>query len=339
MASPTIYSTFSAPTLDNPRGLAIDYDLGRILIADRGNARVVLCKLDGLTQITTLDAYGDNGEYVMAPDGITYYNGYYYVCDNAYHTLVRIRARDLTYKDYFGTYDSNGSGNSDLDSPLGVTNDKQYLYIADSGNDRIMKLDLETLAYDSKTSNINGALDTPYGIVYKRKGGEGLFIGDANKVVKCQTNFTYIEQNTADVTTPKYMAFEKDYLHIVNGDDTIVVLSSDGLTSITSYTDTTLDTPIGIEITRDAMFISDGVNDRLSVWRRYNPRDAFTAATAAKFGGDFFDQPMMIVGEDSVSVGDTQEYGSPNRWKEENTNNYGYGWVEEDDVSSTWTEE
>jgi len=123
--------------------------------------------------------------------------------------------------------------------------------------------------------------------------------------------------------------------------DNIKVLASNGLALQTTLEDTavTLGKVEGVASHRDSLFISDTINNRITVWRRYNPRDAFTAATAAKFGGDFFDQPMMIVGEDSVIVGDTQEYGSPNRWKEENTNNYGYGWVEEDDVSSTWTEE
>ena len=68
-------------------------------------------------------------------------------------------------------------------------------------------------------------------------------------------------------------------------------------------------------------------------------RDSFTAATPAKFGGEFFDNPIIIVDEDSVIAGSTQESGSPNRWKEENDNNYNIGMVEEDDVSSTWTEE
>ncbi len=140
------------------------------------------------------------------------------------------------------------------------------------------------------------------------------------------------------------MVCHKDMLHVCNGgsgNDDIVVLSSDGLTLQTALTDTsiTLDTPSGIDVYKDAIFISDKGNNRVTVWRAYNLRDSMTSATPMKFGGGFFDNPMMIVGEDTVVVGATQESGTPNRWKEENSNNYGFGFVEETDITSTWTEE
>jgi hypothetical protein len=336
MATPTIYRTTTALSLDTPKGLAIDTHLGQILISDSGNTRVITCRLDWMSSLNTLSTYDGN---TIGPAGACYYNGYYYICDNTNHTLVRLRAKDLSYKDHFGTAGASGNTSSTLSTPTGVTSDKQYLYIVDYGNDRIVKLNLETLAYDSETSNINGALSLPYSITYKKEGGEALFIGAAGRIIKCKTDFTYIEQNASDTSLPLFMAFKDDYLHVVNGNSTIVVLSSDGLTSITSYTDNTLDGGHGIAIYRDAMFISDDENDRISIWKTYNPRDAFTSATPAKFGGRFFDQPMIIVDVDTVTVGATQESGSPNRWKEENINNYGIGWTEEDEVSSAWTEE
>ena len=212
-----------------------------------------------------------------------------------------------------------------------------------------MKLDRETFSYDSQISNINGALSTPYGIVYKRKGGEALFISDkaGARIIKCKTDFTYIEQSTG-VTAPQHLAFKDDYLYVADG-DTILVLASNGLSSAVSYTDDTLDTSDGVSIYRDALFISDNVNDTVNIWRVYNPRDSFTASTPMKFGGKFFDNPLIIVDVDTLTVGATQEYGSPNRWKEENSNNYGMGWAEESAVTtdsteesavtSTWTEE
>ena len=156
-----------------------------------------------------------------------------------------------------------------------------------------------------------------------------------NRVVKFQTDFTYIEQNSSDVTTPLYLGYKDDYLYVCD-DDTIIVLTSDGLVSTTSYSDTTLDTPGGIEINNDEMFISDIVNDTIAVWRRYNPFDSLESGDSIKFGSRHFDQPAIIAG-DTLIAGDTGDY-SPNHWKEEKTNNWRTG-VEESNVSSTWTEE
>lgn len=345
MATPTIYYTSStSPSLDEPRGLAIDPINNRILICDSGNNRVVLCRIDGLEVVTTLSTY--DGNTFSSPNGCCYYNGYFYVCDNGNNTLVRLRARDLAYKDYFGVVGEAGSTSDKLSGPQGVTHDKTYLYVTNGRSNQIKKLVLETLAYSDQTTSINGSLSNPVGIVYKSHGGEALFIADYtnNRIIKCMTDFTYIEENDTDVSSPTHLAFVNDMLHVANGgagNDDIVVLSSDGLSLQTSLEDTTttLDTPQGLAIFRDALFIADGRNDRITIWRRYNPRDDFTSGTPAKFGGEFYDNPFFIVGHDTVVVGDTQEYGTPNRWKEENTNVFSVGAVRETAISSTWTEE
>lgn len=337
MASPTIYMTNSSLSLNAPKGLAIDPDLQRILICDYANLKLILCKLDGLAQITTVDSYDGNP---IIPWGATYYNGYYYVCNSGYHTVIRFKAKDLSYKDHFGVHDTSGSTTSRLNTPLGCTTDGQYLYITDYNNGRIMKLVLKTLAYHSQASNINGALANPYGIVYKREGGEALFITEyiANRIIKCKTDFTYISQNSSNVLLPAHLAFDDDYLYVADFDD-VKVFSSNNLISVKTYEDETLSQAVGIAIHRDSMFISDSRNNTVSIWRKYNPRDSFTPSTPAKFGGKFFDQPVIIVGEDEVIVGDTQEYGTPNHWIEQITNNYGYAWDEETALDSTWTEE
>jgi len=337
MASPTIYRTASTPSLTNPHGLAVDTELDRLIICDYGGTRMVSSRIDWLDAYDTLVM---GALYLLGPKDVCYYDGYLYVCDNTNHTVTRLRSRDLSYKDCFGTSGTSGSGTDKLNAPIGITHDKKYLYVCDSGNSRIMKLDMETLSYDSQTSSINGALTLPYGIEYKKEGGEALFISDKEdgRVIKCKTDFTYIEENSSDVSSPKHLTFFDDYLHVIDG-ATVKVLASDGLSSITSYTDSTLSAGEGIVAYRDAIFISDTTNDRISIWKAYNPRDSFTASTPMKFGGNFYDNPLVIIDVDSVIVGDTQEYGSPNRWKEENRNNYGMGWTEEDEVSSTWTEE
>ena len=47
-----------------------------------------------------------------------------------------------------------------------------------------------------------------------------------------------------------------------------------------------------------------------------------------KFGGDYLDQPLIIIDEDTLVPGATQESGDVNRWKEENTL-CEIGWVKE----------
>jgi len=330
----TIYYTDSNLTLANPRGITVDYDRDSLLICEYGSDQVVLCTLQGLKEIDTLGYYDSNA---IAPINACYYDGYFYVCDYDNHTLVRIRARDLSYKDYFGTYGTSGSTSSTLNQPAAVTTDGQYLYIIDSGNKRIMKLVRETLTYYDETSSINGALTQPKGIIYKREGGEALFISDKTRIVKCKTDFTYIEQVATGLTNPNNMAFKNDYLHVCDG-AYIKVFSSNGLTLTETFSDDTLASASGIDIHEDSMFIADVTNDRISVWRRYNPFDDLTSSSSIKFGSEFFQNPYIRVGEDTLIAGTTQDY-SLNHWKEENNNNFRFGFIEEDNVSSTWTEE
>ena len=334
MATPTIYyTTTSSLSLDTPTGLAIDNELNRILVSDTVNNRLVLYNIDGFEQVNTISSYDSND--FSAPAGICYYNGYFYVCDSSNHTIVRLRARDLQYKDHFGTVGTSGSTNALLSTPWDITHDKNYLYITDSGNSRIMKLNIRTLTYSAKTSNINGAFGVPRGITYKKDGGEALFISDysTGRIVKCKTDFTYIEQNSSTCTNPGNMCFVNDSLHVscgVTGDDTIQILTSDGLASASYYQDTTitLDSPRGIKVYKDSIIIADSNNDRLTVWRAYNALDSITSTTTMKFGGRFYNNPFIILGKDSLVIGDTQE-SDPNYWIEEQTNNYSSGWVKE----------
>jgi hypothetical protein len=255
----------------------------------------------------------------------------------------------MSYKDHFGTVGVSGSTDTKLNSPTDVTTDGRFLYVCDSGNNRVMKIRLENLAYKAKSSNINGTLKAPTGIIYKREGGEGIFIADKtnDRILKCKTDFTYIEQNNTNVTTPLHLAYYNDMVYVCNGgagNDDIVVLASNGLAQQTTLEDSTvtLSTPYGIASYRNTVIITDSGNNRITIWKDYDPRDSFTAATKKKFGGVFFDNPLIVIDVDQLIVGATQESGDVNRWYEENVNNYSVGFVEETATTSThgdWTEE
>lgn len=335
MAAPTIYKTTStSPSLSQPKGIAVDTDLHRLIICDSGNNRLTWCHIDGINQISTKSTY--DGNTLSAPSGALYHRGYYYISDTSNHVVIRLRARDLAYKDKFGTVGTSGATNALLNSPTGLTTDGIYLYVCDTGNSRIMKLKLDNLSYYAKTSAINGNLTSPLDIDYKRRGGEALFVSDnaGTRIIKCQTDFTYIEQSSSETNIPNMIVHHGDFVYVCNqtaSADNIRVLASDGLTLLTTFSDSTvvIDIPYGIATYRNALFITDYNNNRVTVWKAYDPRDAFDTDTVAKFGGVFFDNPLIIVGEDSLIVGATQESGSPNRWVEENPNNYSIGWVEE----------
>ena len=269
MSTPTKYITQTGLSIDTPYGLAIDYDREHILVCDYGNEQLMLCKLSGLSEIDTYDSYNSNP---LGPTGALYHDGFFYVCNTVYHTIVRFRARDMSYKDHFGTHGTSGNTSSLLYEPRDITTDGEYLYISDAGNSRVVKLVLKTLAYSDATSNINGSLSSITGITYKRKGGEALFLSCSNKVIKFQTDFTYIEQNSADVTAPKGLAFKNDYLYVCDG-TSLHVLSSEGLTLTATYTDTTLVAGYGIDIMRNAIAISDQTNDSIAIWKIYRPEE------------------------------------------------------------------
>lgn len=340
----TIYKTTSGtPDFSSPKGLAYNPHLEQLAVCDAGNNQLMICDIHGFKELDTTDSYDSND--LADPEDVYYFDGHYYVCDGN-HTLVRYRARDLSYRDHFGTYGTSGSTTAKLKSPTGVTGDGRFLYVADYGNSRIMKLLMSTLAYDSQTANINGALSSPTMIYAHRLGRDvHLYVSDAgnSRLIKCDTNFSYLAQNSTGVGTPQGIIILHDLVHVLDSiNNRVTVLKSIDLSAVTTLSDTTitLSSPKGIEVYGDAIIIADNGNDRLTAWRGYIYRDLLDTTSAMKFGGEFLDNPMVIVGDDSLIAGDTEEYGSPNRWKEENSNFYSLGWVEEDDLTApSWSEE
>lgn len=343
----------STISLSGPRGVAVNKDLDQILICDTDNNRVVRATIQGVKTVSTLNfAYAGSVEipYNMdAPFDAIYHDGYYYVSLQNNHLVVRFRARDMAEKGYFGTANSRGSTTALLDSPKQLATDGQFLYIADSGNGRIVKLTLSTLAYSTATSSIGGtALTGVSGLVYKKEGGEALFVYANGNFIKCETDFTSID--SATLTTPNGIGigFFNDYVYVPDA-TTLNIYASNGLT-LTDTQAVSVNSLVGHEGVLIATsssatgfpytfpFTFTAASGTVNVLRAYNPRDSFTQATPMKVGGAFFDNPFVILGEDSLVVGATQE-GTLNYWKEENKDYSRYAYVEEDNVSSTWTEE
>jgi DNA-binding beta-propeller fold protein YncE len=339
MATPVIYKTTTTdPTLDSPTGIAVNPDIGEVLVASNTANSLVLCKLQGLSAIDTITSYvyrtiaSQNELYfptdISNPGGICYYDGYYYFCDAGNHVVVRLCAKTLNYKGHFGTIGTSGSTTALLNTPSDVCTDKEYLYVADSGNNRIMKLNLDDLTYNSTAGTFNSlALDTPSGIAYSDLYDRHLYISDTanDRIVKCLTDFTYIASNVTDVSAPVGITVKDDMVHVCDGTDVIMVFSQIDLTKITYYDDTTvaISTPYGICSYRDSLYITDKDNDRITVWRAYKPIDALTSSS-----GSLVDGSEIIADDDSVIAGATSNYATQNEWMEDDSKNDEVAWVD-----------
>jgi len=332
MTEPTKYLLTTDLSLSSPRGLCVDTDLNRLLICDTSNNKLNLVNIVGNASVTSTTTYNKGQTTLSGPQDACYYDGHFYVCDTGNHAVIRLRADDLTYKDHFGTIGTSGNTTITLKTPNGICHNKEYLFVCDGGNNRIMKLTLETLAYSTNEGDYNSTtLSGAVGICFQGHSGDrALFITDAGntRVVKCKTDFTYIDAISS--VTYNHGTVVDDKLHMCDGvNNSILIYDTASLTLRETLTSATanVDEPYGITSYRDTIIFSGKTDGYIHSWRRYNPRDALTQASAMKFGGDLYDNPL-IIGDDTLIAGATAESGTPNRWKEENSL-CEVGWVEE----------
>ena len=123
--------------LEYPTGVAVDAQ-GRVLIADRGNARIVYASADPGVGWT---AYAGNGTTRLRhPDGVALdVENRIYVADQGNHRIVRMDDTDGTGWAAFG---GHGSGGDALFSPAGVAVDaRARIYVVDQGSSRVIRMD------------------------------------------------------------------------------------------------------------------------------------------------------------------------------------------------------
>lgn len=331
--------------LNNPVDCCVNPDKNEILIADDGNNRIILWSLAGFAYITKTSTIA-TGQTYSTPSGICYHDGQYFIADAGRHIVARVNASDLSHIQSYGTYGSSGSGNTDLDSPSGVCTDGQYLYIADTGNDRILKVTIENMDYIAKTVP---TLSSPVGLSYSTFQ-KALYVVDQgnDRVIKLNRSLKVVEDSIGsngtgdgEFDTPTYCAIHGDWLYVVDSaNDRIQIFDTATLTFKTEHgstgtSNTTFTTPYGIDAYENILFITEQGNDRLKAIYDYDPFRAITPDSTAKAGED----GVILLDSDTLTVDATDESGDPNRWTEERAQRDSIAWVEEDDVSSTWTEE
>jgi sugar lactone lactonase YvrE len=119
----------------NPAGLTVDAE-GNILVADTGNARVVVFSPEGAL-LMSFGAYGTGPGQFRSPQRIAMgADESIMVSDFDNHRIVVFSPTG----DYLYAFGSPGTGNGQFNGPLGIsTASDGSIYIADSGNARVQK--------------------------------------------------------------------------------------------------------------------------------------------------------------------------------------------------------
>ncbi|MGD8559979.1 MAG: NHL repeat-containing protein [Gammaproteobacteria bacterium] len=145
-------ATIGDGELDSPHDVHFD-KAGRLLVADSGNDRVVIYKLDGLKA----KAVAELSEQMSSPEGVTTdADGYIYVASTANHRVLKFNGSKLV--DGVG-----GRGDGDLefvrphDIELGADG---LLYLGDPGNNRIQVLTRQ-LQFKGSISNNDKPFSEP----------------------------------------------------------------------------------------------------------------------------------------------------------------------------------
>lgn len=160
MTTRTLARSILTTDLDRPVGIAVDTANDRLVVADAGDAKLLV-----------LDATSPGTPTVLDGDGTDSTSGVTYPLDvavDAAGTVIALDAgaRELDAYDYDATADSytpdaaflGGDRDTlagvDLDDPAALYRQGTDLYVLDTGNDRVVRVDLTT---DAATEVVTGA--------------------------------------------------------------------------------------------------------------------------------------------------------------------------------------
>ena len=321
--------------INNTYELCINYDLNHLAIADYGNSRLLVWKLDG-TYYGKLTKYGIT-DTTATPHSICYIEGNYYFTDPLQHVVVCVDAVNLTWKSIFGTIGTSGSSTSTLNSPYGMCAAGKYLYVVDTGNDRVMKLD-SNLTYkgDSGTLLSGTAM---VGITYDPTHKELYIVDNGNdRVMHVNYRLNDLIQtigSSSNLSDPCGCAYIDQLLYVADYDTNgIVVFETAGASKVTSSLgsgDGAITRAYDVIPYRNTILISQYAGDEIMQWYNYSYRRGLTSSTTRKFEDDtpHGKNPMTLIAGTELIAGTTQEYGSPNRWIEEEETIEAHMWTKE----------
>ncbi len=250
---------------DAPQGIAVSGDF--VYVADSGNARIQVFEADG----KFFDIWGSKGsgaDELDAPQGIAVSGNLVYVSDSGNDRIQVIDAEEGTFIDTWG---SKGSGTDELDAPQGIAVSDGLVYVADSGNARIQVIatDVGFISNWGRSGSGNGEFGIPQGIAVS---GGLVYVADSG--------------NAQDDS----------------GNARIQIFDAEGNFMFTWQSkgpgDDEFDSPQGIAVNGDFVYVADGRNHRIQVFtpegksirtwgRAGSEHEEFNFPTGIAVSGDF----------------------------------------------------
>jgi len=206
----------------------ISTGLGNLFVADTGNQRIERMDDDG-DFVYQFGQFGTDDGKFNDPSGVVVdFNNTIYVVDQE---NARVQKFDIR-GNFEATFGSFGAGNGQFNRPRGITMDHLgYVYVADSGNDRIQKFT------DSGqfVSSFGG-----FGV------GEGFFDGPEDVAVDSSRSMLIADTEN----------------------NRIQVIDEFGRPIFSFGGDSVFDTPKGVAVDSQRIYVSDSGNDRIKVFDR-----------------------------------------------------------------------
>ncbi len=142
----------------SPLGIAIDY-YGNVYVSDTGNCRIQKFAYDSKKKnYVYVNAYGKRGSDIGEldkPYGLAIWDDYLYIADNQNSRITRI---DFNGQ-FLSAKGNDGNELGEVHQPAGLNFDEEgSLFIADTANNRVQKVDYESLENNTAYSK-SGAIE------------------------------------------------------------------------------------------------------------------------------------------------------------------------------------
>jgi DNA-binding beta-propeller fold protein YncE len=254
-----------------PNDVAISPN-GLVYVADTDFNRIQVFSADGVF-IRSWGRKGSGEAEFDAPQGIAVSGNLVYVSDSGNDRIQVIDAEEGTFIDTWG---SKGSGTDELDAPQGIAVSDGLVYVADSGNARIQVIatDVGFISNWGRSGSGNGEFGIPQGIAVS---GGLVYVADSG--------------NAQDDS----------------GNARIQIFDAEGNFMFTWQSkgpgDDEFDSPQGIAVNGDFVYVADGRNHRIQV---FTAEGEFirTWGRAGSEKGEFNFPTGVAVSGDSVYVAD-----------------------------------
>ena len=281
----------SNPSLNEPRGIAVDVAAGNVFVADFVNNRVV--QWSPLGQLMRVFESGQpalSGPTAVGLDG----NGSVFVTD-AYSRVVQ--------------YDSNANVTNTLTSQSrsiaqlrGVVVDAfGAVVVVDYGSSHVLRWDLgaqEPVALITSSPAFNSpagvAVDTAGYLYIANAGNSRLLQIDSGGALVGSFNVTVVHSNASVLAQPQSIAvdgFGFIYVSIVEPEQAVLKIASDGTTVMAFTTSSpSLNAPAGVTLDgSDNLLVADSGNDRIVRWNSAGEVMQVINVSAATLG-----QPVAV---------------------------------------------